>query len=186
MTPIPYITTYAMNATSLPKGNRQPASPVKPLQLQRYLTSTSPSHPNKNSPKPDTLLAQQRLRRPLSPHLSIYRPQITSTLSVLMRITGLAMSGTFCLYPLLYLASPSLGIDVSVASLVSTVGSWPAFVKLPLKLAVAWTFTFHGFNSLRFLTWDMARGITNKQVAETGWAVVGVSFASALALVGLL
>lgn len=103
-----------------------------------------------------------------------------------MRITGLAMSGTFCLYPLLYLASPSLGIDVSVASLVSTVGSWPAFVKLPLKMAVAWTFTFHGFNSLRFLTWDMARGITNKQVMQTGWAVVGVSFASALALVGLV
>jgi len=95
------------------------------------------------------------------------------------------MSGTFCLYPLLYMASPFLGIDVSVASMVATVGSWPAFVKVPLKLAVAWTFTFHGFNSLRFLTWDMARGITNKRVAQTGWAVVVASFASALALVTL-
>jgi succinate dehydrogenase (ubiquinone) cytochrome b560 subunit len=103
-----------------------------------------------------------------------------------MRITGLAMSGTFCLYPLLYLASPLLGIDVSVASIVATVGSWPAFVKVPLKLAVAWTFTFHGLNSLRFLSWDMARGITNKRVAQTGWAVVVVSFASALALVTLV
>ena len=103
-----------------------------------------------------------------------------------MRITGLTMSGAFCFYPLLYLASPLLGIDVSVESLATSFGSWPAFVKLPLKLAVAWTFTFHSFNSLRFLTWDMARGITNKRVAQTGWAVVGASFASAVALVGLV
>lgn len=99
-----------------------------------------------------------------------------------MRITGLAMSGTFCFYPLLYLASPWLGIDMSVASLVTTLGGMPYFFKLPLKLAVAWTSTFHSFNSLRFLTWDMARGITNKRVAQTGWAVVVTSFASALAL----
>jgi succinate dehydrogenase (ubiquinone) cytochrome b560 subunit len=103
-----------------------------------------------------------------------------------MRITGLAMSGTFCFYPLLYLASPLLGIDVSVASLVAGFGSFPPFVKVPLKLAVAWTFTFHSLNSLRFLTWDMARGITNKRVAQTGWTVVAASFASALALVALV
>ena len=103
-----------------------------------------------------------------------------------MRITGLTMSGAFCLYPLLYLASPFLGIDVSVESLAMSFGSWPAFVKFPLKMAVAWTFTFHGFNSLRFWTWDMARGITNKRIAQTGWAVVVVSFASALALVTLV
>lgn len=95
------------------------------------------------------------------------------------------MSGSFCLYPLLYLAAPSLGVDVSVASLVTTFGSITTLVQLPIKLAVAWTFTFHSFNSLRFLTWDMARGITNKRVAQTGWAVVAVSFASAMALVSL-
>lgn len=147
---------------------------------------TSAKAPNKTTTENDTILAQQRLRRPLSPHLSIYRPQITSTLSVLMRITGLAMSGSFCLYPLLYLASPLLGVDLSVASLVTTFGSLPALVKLPIKLAVACTFTFHSFNSLRFLTWDMARGITNKRVAQTGWAVVALSFTSALVLVTLV
>jgi succinate dehydrogenase (ubiquinone) cytochrome b560 subunit len=103
-----------------------------------------------------------------------------------MRITGLAMSGTFCLYPLLYLASPLLGIDVSVETIATAFGSWPIFVKVPLKLAVAWTLTFHGLNSLRFLSWGLARGITNKRVAQTGWAVVVASFASALALVSLV
>ena len=183
---MPYTNTCAMQAISLPKRNAEPVSLLQTLQLQRRLTSTSPNLPNKNTPNSSTLLAQQRLRRPLSPHLSIYRPQITSTLSVLMRITGLGMSGTFCLYPLLYLSSPFLGIDVSVASLVATVGSWPTFIKLPLKMAVAWTFTFHGLNSLRFLTWDVARGITNKRIKQSGWAVVGVSFVGALTLVGLV
>lgn len=175
-----------MKTASFNERNKRPNSLVLATEPQRRPMSTPPNGPSKSTPRPDTLLVQQRLRRPLAPHLSIYRPQITSTLSVLMRITGLAMSGTFCLYPLLYLASPLLGIDVSVASLVTTVGSWPVFVKVPLKLAVAWTFTFHGFNSLRFLTWDMARGITNKRVAQTGWAVVGASFVSALALVILV
>jgi len=164
----------------------RPGALVPSLSPQRCLASTPSNAANKIPSNSDTILVQQRLRRPLSPHLSIYRPQITSTLSVLMRITGLTMSGAFCFYPLLYLASPLLGIDVSVESLATSFGSWPAFVKLPLKLAVAWTFTFHSFNSLRFLTWDMARGITNKRVAQTGWAVVGASFASAVALVGLV
>lgn len=93
------------------------------------------------------------------------------------------MSGTFCLYPLLYLASPYLGIDASVEALAASFGSLPAMIEGPVKLAVAWAFTFHGFNSLRSLSWDMARGITNKRVAQTGWSVVVVSFASALALV---
>ena len=176
----------ATTATSTLQGFSRPDSRAPSLKPQRCLISTSSNVPNKSPSNSDAILIQQRLRRPLSPHLSIYRPQITSTLSVLMRITGLAMSGTFCLYPLLYLASPFLGIDVSIASLVTAVGNWPALVKLPLKLAAAWTFTFHGFNSMRFLSWDMARGITNKRVAQTGWAVVVASFASALALVTLM
>jgi succinate dehydrogenase (ubiquinone) cytochrome b560 subunit len=172
------------NSPSTPIRTPRVLSAVLPTQKIRMATSSNTL--NTKASTSQTLLVQQRLRRPLSPHLSIYRPQITSTLSVLMRITGLAMSGSFCLYPLLYLASPYLGIDVSIASLETTLGGFPAFVKLPIKLAVAWTFTFHGLNSLRFLTWDTARGITNKRVAQTGWAVVGVSFASAVALATLV
>ena len=183
---ISYVATYATRAISTFQGTKRSDLLVPSPRPHRCLISTSSNLSNKNPSNSNEILVQQRLRRPLSPHLSIYRPQITSTLSVLMRITGLAMSGAFCLYPLIYLASPSLGIDASIASLVANVGSWPAFVKLPLKLTVAWTFTFHGFNSLRFLTWDMARSITNKRVAQTGWAVVVASFASALALATLV
>lgn len=147
---------------------------------RHHATKTPPRSQSKGSS--NAQLIQQRLRRPLSPHLSIYKPQITSTLSVLMRLTGLAMSGTFCLFPMIYLASPYLGIGVSAASVVASFAALPVFVKIPIKTAVAWIFTFHGFNSLRFLSWDMARGITNNRVAQTGWGVVAVSFASAVLL----
>jgi succinate dehydrogenase (ubiquinone) cytochrome b560 subunit len=170
----------AFSTSLLQRTKTPPALNITPPQ--RFHMSTSSRQPATVSSKSETIIAQQRLRRPLSPHLSIYRPQITSTLSVLMRITGLVMSGSFCLYPLLYLASPFLGIDVSVASLAGSFGGLPAFIKFPVKFAAAWTFAFHGFNSLRFLTWDMAKGITNKNIAQTGWAVVILSFVSAAAL----
>lgn len=176
------IKRFAFNTSALPK-RCMPLSLAVLSQPQNQHISTSSQKSAQKLPISNTILAQQRLRRPLSPHLTIYRPQITSVLSVAMRITGLAMSGAFCLYPIVYSAAPYLGLDVSVASLVASVSSCPAFVKIPIKLAVAWTFTFHCLNALRFISWDMARGITNKQVARTGWGVVGVSFASALALV---
>jgi succinate dehydrogenase (ubiquinone) cytochrome b560 subunit len=148
MPSISYTTTRLAFATSLSAAiSMPPMLSGVPISQKRRVATLS-NTPNTKTSEPSKILVQQRLRRPLSPHLSIYRPQITSTLSVLMRITGLAMSGSFCLYPLLYLASPSLGIDVSIVSLATTFGSLPTFVKIPIKLAVAWTFTFHGFNSL--------------------------------------
>lgn len=176
------ITRLVLNTSALPRPC-MPTSLAILSQPQKHRSSTSSQKPDQKLPIANTILAQQRLRRPLSPHLTIYRPQITSVLSVAMRITGLAMSGAFCLFPIIYLAAPYLGIDVSVASFAASVGSCPVFVKIPIKSAVAWTFTFHCLNSLRFISWDMVRGITNKQFARTGWGVVGASFASALALV---
>lgn len=176
------IKCFAFSTSALPK-RCMPLSLAVLSQPQKQHMSTSSQKSAQKLPISNTILAQQRLRRPLSPHLTIYRPQITSVLSVAMRITGLAMSGTFCLFPIIYLAAPYLVLDVSVASLAASVGSCPAFFKIPTKLAVAWTFTFHCLNALRFISWDMVRMITNKQVARTGWGVVGASFASALALV---
>lgn len=156
--------------TTFQPNNRNP----KPsLTTQIRQTSTTPP----NTHNTTSLLAQQRLRRPLSPHLTIYRPQITSVLSVLMRNTGLLMSGAFCLFPLLHLT-----FDISTASLAASFGSLSLFVKVPLKTALAWIFTFHAFNSLRVVAWGFAKGITNKRVWLSGWGVVGVSFVSALAL----
>lgn len=118
----------------------------------------------------------------MSPHLSIYKPQITWVGSGLNRITGVALSGGLYLFATAYLVSPLLGWHLESASIAAAFGALPLLVKVALKGAVALPFTYHSLNGLRHLTWDLGRGLTNQQVIRTGWTVVGLSVASALFL----
>ncbi len=94
--------------------------------------------------------------RPLSPHLQIYRPQLTSVLSILHRATGVALSlGTLLLvYWLIALA---------------LIGSW-----LGRLLLFGWTiaFFYHLANGVRHLVWDAGRGYELPVVYASGWTVV--------------
>jgi succinate dehydrogenase (ubiquinone) cytochrome b560 subunit len=128
------------------------------------------------------ILVKQRLNRPVAPHLTIYRPQVTWYLSALNRITGCVLSGGFYAYGALYLIAPTLGWHVESSVLAASFAAWPAFLAITTKALVAFPFTFHCLNGLRHLTWDTASMITNKQVTTTGWAVVYASIASAIGL----
>ncbi|KIV92364.1 succinate dehydrogenase, cytochrome b556 subunit, variant [Exophiala mesophila] len=128
------------------------------------------------------ILAQQRLNRPVSPHLTIYRPQVTWYLSALNRITGVTVSGAVYAFGAAYLAAPLFGWHLESASLAASFAALPILVKVGFKAFFAFPFAFHSWNGLRHLLWDTGAGITNKQVIYTGWTVVGLSVASALAL----
>lgn len=65
-------------------------------------------------------------------------------------------------------------------------GSLPWIVKSAVKFGFAWIFTLHGLNSLRFLAWSFAKGVDNRRIALTGWAVVVGSVAGAVGLVWLV
>jgi succinate dehydrogenase (ubiquinone) cytochrome b560 subunit len=125
------------------------------------------------------LLANRRLDRPIAPHLSIYKPQMGSVLSSMMRITGVAYSGTLYLFGIAYLASPYLGWDLSSATIAAAFGSLPWVAKSLIKFAVAWPVVLHCINGVRHLTWDTARGFNNSFIMKTGWAAVGVTTLSA-------
>jgi len=127
-----------------------------------------------------SILAKQRLHRPVSPHLGIYRPQITWILSSLTRITGLILSGSLYVFGLTYLAAPAVGWHVETPSLVAAVASLPIVVKVTAKLALAVPFFFHSFNGVRHLVWDTGRGLSNKAVIRGGWTVVGLTAVSSL------
>ena len=58
--------------------------------------------------------------------------------------------------------------------------SWPVAAKVLTKFAVAFPFTFHSFNGIRHLMWDLTMQFKNQQVIRTGWTVVGISTATAL------
>jgi succinate dehydrogenase / fumarate reductase cytochrome b subunit len=105
--------------------------------------------------------------RPLSPHLQIYRPQITSVLSILHRITGVALAvGTLLL--VWWLIAASSGRDAFDA-VDGFVASW-----LGRLLLLGWTFAlfFHLCNGIRHLAWDTGRGFEIKTATMTGWLVV--------------
>jgi succinate dehydrogenase (ubiquinone) cytochrome b560 subunit len=133
-----------------------------------------------------SILVAQRRNRPVSPHLSIYRPQITWYASSLNRITGLTLAGTFYVFGAAYLVAPLLGWHLESASIAAAVASLPPFAKMGLKAFFALPFTFHGFNGIRHLVWDAGMALSNKQVIMTGWTVVGLSVVSALGLTFLV
>lgn len=128
------------------------------------------------------ILISQRKSRPTSPHLSIYRPQITWLASSLNRISAAIMSGSLYIFGTAYLAAPLLGWDLSSASMAAAFATWPVALKVATKLLIALPFTFHGFNGIRHLAWDAGKLLTNKVVIRTGWTVVGLSVVSSLAL----
>jgi succinate dehydrogenase (ubiquinone) cytochrome b560 subunit len=128
------------------------------------------------------ILAKQRLNRPVSPHLAIYKPQITWYLSALNRVTGVATSGVFYLFGIAYLAAPTLGWHLESAAIAASFGAWPVLLQVLTKTVVALPFTFHCLNGVRHLIWDTAKMITNKKVNQSGWTVVGLSVASAIGL----
>jgi succinate dehydrogenase / fumarate reductase cytochrome b subunit len=110
--------------------------------------------------------------RPLSPHLSIYRWPITMTLSILHRITGVAMSvGLIALaYWFVAIAAGGANYDQAVALMTSMLG------RLCL---IAWSFSFflHLANGVRHLFWDVGRGLEIKQANASAWFVLAFTIA---------
>jgi succinate dehydrogenase (ubiquinone) cytochrome b560 subunit len=147
-----------------------------------HTTSTTNSNVKTQLVKPSEageILVAQRLKRPLSPHLAIYKFQLTSVNSSLERITGLALAGGLYIFGIAYVASPYLGWDLSSGALAAAMAGLPWAGKVAVKFGMAWPFFFHGFNSLRHVAWDMAKGFKMATVYQTGYAAAGLSILAA-------
>ncbi|KAH8702242.1 succinate dehydrogenase cytochrome b560 subunit [Talaromyces proteolyticus] len=156
------------------------ASPAA-IATGRYM-QMRPTSSTTTTTDPTKILAEQRLNRPVAPHLTIYRPQITWYASALHRITGSLASGSLYLFATAYLVAPVVGWHLESASIAAAFGALPVLAKVLIKAALAMPVTFHSFNGVRHLIWDFGKALTNKQVITTGWTVVGLSSAAALAL----
>ena len=105
--------------------------------------------------------------RPLSPHLGVYRWQISNSLSILHRMTGVMLAfGALALVAWL----------VSVVAGPSAYGAINQFFAGPLGalMLFGWTFCFfyHLCNGIRHLAWDTGRGFEPERARMTGWIVV--------------
>ncbi|MDH5453335.1 MAG: succinate dehydrogenase, cytochrome b556 subunit [Paracoccaceae bacterium] len=105
--------------------------------------------------------------RPLSPHLQIYRPQLTSITSILTRITGnaLIVAGVLIVWWLLA-AATSPGYFAYADAVLR---SW--FGKL-IFLGSIWAVWYHFLAGLRHLYFDSGRGLDIPTAEKLGWGVI--------------
>lgn len=105
--------------------------------------------------------------RPLSPHLTIYRPQLTSVTSILTRITGNALIIPSLLIVWWLLAAATSPQAFAFANWVLT----SIFGKL-IMLGSLWALWYHTFAGVRHLIWDNAVGLELDIAYKFGWIVV--------------
>ena len=114
--------------------------------------------------------ANRPVHRPLSPHLQIYRWQLTMTLSILHRATGIALS-----LGALYLAT----WVIYAAASPQAYGLFQSFnMSIVGRIVLGgWLFCafYHLANGIRHLFWDAGYGFEIKDAYRSGWIVVAVS-----------
>jgi succinate dehydrogenase / fumarate reductase cytochrome b subunit len=108
--------------------------------------------------------------RPLSPHLQIYRWQLTSVLSILHRAAGVVLSAGAILL-VWWLVAAASGPE-AYEGVEDFLGSW-----LGLLMLFGWTVAlfYHLCNGIRHLVWDTGHALDLKSVYVGGWVVVGAT-----------
>ncbi len=109
----------------------------------------------------------KRVERPLSPHLQIYRPQLTAITSILTRITGNGLIVAVALAVWWLLAAAVSDDYFALANAVVT--SW--FGDLVFTLS-AWAVWYHYLAGLRHLYFDAGHGLDIGTAEKLGWACI--------------
>lgn len=113
--------------------------------------------------------------RPLSPHLQVYRPQLTSVLSITHRATGVALSlGTLGLVCWL------LALAAGVEDFTSVQAFYGSFIGKLLLFGWSYALFYHLCNGIRHLIWDAGKGLDIESVYTSGRIVLGASVALTL------
>lgn len=108
-----------------------------------------------------------RGNRPLSPHLTIYRPQLTSITSILTRITGNALLLGALLIVWWFLAAATGPEYFAVANGVLT-----CWVGDLILFGSVWALWYHSLAGIRHLIWDNVKMLEMDQAESLGWMVV--------------
>ena len=113
-------------------------------------------------------------KRPLSPHLTIYKPQITSILSIMHRITGASMF--FGVIFLSWLVNAILMQTTGLSFFETDFGRILDNLLFRIMLmGLIYCLYYHSLNGVRHLFWDLGIGINNKAVSVSGVVVVTVA-----------
>ncbi|XP_062566711.1 succinate dehydrogenase cytochrome b560 subunit, mitochondrial-like [Saccostrea cucullata] len=170
--------------TTLLSNNAALLSRLQPVVTQMSLTSTKAETQDIAYKEMEEFWEKnRRLNRPLSPHLRIYNPELTSMLSLCHRATGIAMAVT---------------VPVVAATLLGLPGDFPSYIQYikdlqlnPLlftaaKYVLAFPVCYHYINGIRHLAWDWAIGFSLKATYQSGYFVLALALLVSAAFVHLL
>ena len=116
-------------------------------------------------------------QRPLSPHLQVYRPQMTSVMSIMHRAAGIVLT-TGTLVMTAWLVSLAMGAErygIVAAALAHPLGQ---FVLFGYSVALI----YHALNGIRHLGWDIGIGLTIPEVYRNGQLVLVLTAVLTVAL----
>ena len=119
-------------------------------------------------------------KRPLSPHLTVYRPQNTSILSIFHRLTGIGLVFPTLIMVIWLLCIPLGPFYFNFVTIV--LGSLIGKIFLTVSL---WALLYHTLTGIRHLIWDMGFGLNIKWVDLSSWFIVLGSFGASSVIVAL-
>lgn len=108
--------------------------------------------------------------RPISPHLQIYKPQLTAVLSITHRMTGVfSFLGAICI--LIWLVT--LAWDAASYEFLREVAT-----SVPVQIFLfLWTqaLIYHLLNGIRHLAWDAGKGFEISEIYRSGKIVIALA-----------
>lgn len=119
------------------------------------------------------------LNRPMSPHLSVYKPQLTSTLSIMHRITGVGASAVLYGAGIGALFTTSTSFPEVVGLIQNYI---PGMIILGSKTIIGASLIYHTLNGVRHLFWDTGYGFQLKHLYLSGYIVVALTAVGAVIL----
>jgi succinate dehydrogenase / fumarate reductase cytochrome b subunit len=115
--------------------------------------------------------------RPLSPHLQVYRWQITMTMSILHRVTGVGLTiGAFGLA--CWLMAVAAGGDHNAHAAQCLASPLGQFLLFGFSLSLV----YHLLNGIRHLLWDAGWGFEIPEFYASGWTVVALTVVLTVAI----
>jgi len=108
-----------------------------------------------------------RGNRPLSPHLQVYQPQLTSITSILTRISGNALLVGALMVVWWLLAAATSADYFAVVD-----GLWTSWFGWLVQLGSVWALWYHALAGARHLYWDTGRGLEVETAETLGWLCV--------------
>ena len=109
------------------------------------------------------------VKRPLSPHLQIYKPQLTSLLSITHRGTGVFLS-----LGAILLTCWLVGLATSEAAFNNLQQHTTAWYGKIILIAFVFSLYFHLVNGIRHLFWDVGLGLEISTTYKSGYAAIAV------------